>query len=942
MLRSDFANEKDKTFVELDFASGHVTYNVKRVIKKSGQDVALSLPDGTVLTGDRNVRSKMDEIVGLDREQFAQIVMIAQNDFLRFLQSGTDDRLKILRRIFGTEALRNFQDRLKARAKQENEKRALIIHEFNRREVDVYKREECFAEWDAQIKIDKTELSRTDKGLAQYDAIKRELAAKLAMAEDLEKKFSDLVAVRLLLEAHKSRANEIATLKKRATIGETALRKVKPSADDAARTVANRANAQANLAEAKTQEAAAFEELALAKSAVEELPPLADAQNVFATLSKKLETAVERLKKLTSLQKTRDEIAGKQTALLNARGELAAVCKTLSNLPSSDDCRAVLDQLTRELARDENACAQLSALRRDFTDIIEKQNALSKAQSEFEALNANFLEVDGKCRSLEEAFLRGQAGILAKGLTDGKPCPVCGSAVHPAPAALSLDEVTEAELQRVKSARDNTQNKRDEKSADCNSAIMEIKTLSTRFLADLIAHSPDATLGTADARLAETANATKTRVIELTKKKNDAEKTLVELKTKLDGVTAKRDELNNGAVALESEIGALVKRFTNDFFEFTPSAEWETSKTELAQLLDGTRNEANALTTEKTDAENSLQKLTANWESASKRKSSAELAHKSAQTLATERDANEREASGLCAEAQAKYTETLREHGFSGETEYAAALITENELADMSKRLADHEKNGERLVGDLKRLESETADKERPDMGRLTMEAETANAESFALGEKRDEIKGRLDKTETVLKELRQAAADFERADRSYAAVKQLSDTANGKLDFETYAQMAFFERVLSAANHRLKAMSQNRYALLRKTEGGDGRAKTGLEIEAFDAYTGKARSANSLSGGESFMASLSLALGLSDVVQQSAGGIQLDAMFIDEGFGTLDTETLDIAIKTLSEMAGADRTIGIISHVTELRERIDKQIQIEKTTAGSKISVVL
>ena len=134
--------------------------------------------------------------------------------------------------------------------------------------------------------------------------------------------------------------------------------------------------------------------------------------------------------------------------------------------------------------------------------------------------------------------------------------------------------------------------------------------------------------------------------------------------------------------------------------------------------------------------------------------------------------------------------------------------------------------------------------------------------------------------------------------------------------------------------------MSQNRYALLRKTESGDRRIKTGLELEVLDAFTGKARSANSLSGGESFLASLSLAFGLSDVVQQSAGGIHLEAMFIDEGFGSLDAEVLDLAVSTLSEMAGADRIIGIISHVAELQERIDKRIQVEKTSVGSKIIV--
>ena len=180
------------------------------------------------------------------------------------------------------------------------------------------------------------------------------------------------------------------------------------------------------------------------------------------------------------------------------------------------------------------------------------------------------------------------------------------------------------------------------------------------------------------------------------------------------------------------------------------------------------------------------------------------------------------------------------------------------------------------------------------------------------------------------------------KAEASYAAVRQLADTANGRLDFETYGQTAYFERVLGAANLRLKRMSQNRYTLRRKEDEEDRRTRMGLGIEVLDAYTGKARPSGSLSGGESFMASLSLALGLSDVVQQSAGGISLDAMFIDEGFGSLDGEALDLAVQTLSEMAGRNRTVGIISHVAELGERIERQIRVEKTPQGSRIHMIL
>ena len=799
MLRSDFADEKAKSFVELDFASGDKRYKVVRSIKKTGQDVNLTLSDGTVVSGDRNVRQKITEIVGLDRDQFAQIVMIAQNEFLLFLQSRTDERVKILRNIFGTETLKRFQEKLKELAKREDEKRNLLVHDFGRYGVDIYKREEQFAEWEIQIKNDGAELLDIEKALSEYDKAKQALAADIAVAEELAGKFADLAAFCVSLEKHSAGAGEMASVRVRASLGETALRRVKPLADEAARAAENHAASQSGLEIAKKQEASALAALEQARKTISELPPLDKANAEYATLLKEWEEAVKKLNRLKSLQA-------------------------------------------------------------EYEGIAVKKDALAANREKYEEYSNSFKAINEKYKSLEESFLRNQAGILASGLADGEACPVCGSSDHPAPAVLSGDSISETDLRKAKRASDEAQEKRDSKSAECGK--------------------------------------------------------------------------------LTAETDTLVKRFSNDFSEFNPAAgAWESSGPELAEMLKRTLSETEGLALRKETGEKALNELASKWESTTIQRSDSEAAYKSAQTLVVERSENETKLFGLFNEAQAGYIEALKVQGFADTAGYAAALVSEVELKAMVEKVAEYEKNGERLTGEIARLERETAGKEAPDTGNLKAEAEKVKAESTMLGGKRDEVKSRLDKNRNALKELRCAATELEKVEKSYAAVKQLADAANGKLDFETYAQMAYFEHVLHSANIRLKLMSQNRFVLLRKEESSDKRTRTGLDLEVLDSYTGKKRPANSLSGGESFMAALSLALGLSDAVQQSAGGIHLDAMFIDEGFGSLDAEALDLAIRTLSEIAGSSRTIGIISHVSELRGCIDKQIRVEKTMNGSKIT---
>ncbi|GHS95311.1 hypothetical protein AGMMS50276_10410 [Synergistales bacterium] len=816
MLRSDYVEGRVKTFVNLDFAVGDSLYNIIRTITphiaRTGEvsytdSVALTLSDKTTLDRDSEVKAKIAEIVGLDREQFSQIVMIAQNDFLRFLQSGTDKRVEILRRIFGTGALKYFQESLKTRAREVGGELDSCRHDFERREVDPYKRDEQFAEWETQIKTDKTILSNADNDLGGYEKRKTDLAAQTAVAEELSKKFSDLDAALTAMTEHSSKIDEMKFLATRRHSGEIALRRIKPLADKAAETTNQYAQILSELAKAKQGAKTAFTELEAASAAFASLPPLAEKQAAFENLRQEHEKAESLLTKLTALQT-------------------------------------------------------------DYAAIVKTRSVLEKLQADFETLNADYIAINAAYEAMNEAFLRGQAGLLAMSLKSGEPCPVCGSTEHPAPARLTDDDITDSKLKKKKDAAEKARNNRDAKTDECSGVRAQIETLSKRFLADFLEFVPGA-----------------------------------------DG---------------------------------KPDTVLDAAREKLLATLTATKAKTKELTSQKESGERALAELIKGRETATKRNADANAAHKAALALVGERERREQEQSRLLDEAKSAYSEALKSHNFAGESEYAAALVTEDELAVITKQLADYEKEGERRGAEIKRLRDETSDKVKPDLDKLTTEAELVNAAISELRDKRDKVKSRLEQTENLLKELRRSAERFVKLEKRYAAIKQLSDTANGRLDFETYAQTAYFERVLLAANSRLKLVSQNRYKLLRKTDSDDARRRSGLELEVIDAYTGKSRSANSLSGGESFMASLSLALGLSDVVQQSVGGIRLDAMFIDEGFGSLDAEVLELAVRTLSDMANSGRIIGIISHVSELREMIPKQICVEKTHSGSKVSLVV
>ena len=408
----------------------------------------------------------------------------------------------------------------------------------------------------------------------------------------------------------------------------------------------------------------------------------------------------------------------------------------------------------------------------------------------------------------------------------------------------------------------------------------------------------------------------------------------------LEKTRAIREQKSALCGEIRAAIEAMTERFTSDIKEIITDLPIKEAAAKLPEIIELLRREQKDLTSRILTDKRALEELIVKKETAAKNKADAIIALESAKTLVTERTAAENKSAEEYKKIGLDFESALLNNGFLDAEDYGASIIGEAEINNLNAQIREYEKTGELLAAEIRRLESETEGKDIPDLGGMRVESDKINRDLIEINAMRDGLFGKLNRAEAVYAELTEAAVKFEESEVSYTDAKQLSDAANGRLDFETYAQVFYFDRVLRAANIRLSKMSRGQYALRRKTEAGDARKRFGLGIEVTDSYTGKPRPAESLSGGESFMASLSLALGLSDVVQQNAGGVRLDAMFIDEGFGSLDSEVLDLAVKTLSETAGADRIIGIISHVAELRERIDMQIRVTKTASGSRAEV--
>ena len=613
---------------------------------------------------------------------------------------------------------------------------------------------------------------------------------------------------------------------------------------------------------------------------------------------------------------------------------------------------------------------ELADLLSGLDDCDKEELSLQAAQADYEQARKQSEQLGEAYRRKSRAFLDEQAGLLAQSLTEGQPCPVCGALHHPAPAQLSSGAPTETELEEAKTAWETAQQKTQDASMAAGTQRAALEERKKQLIGALEDYIEFPVLDTARERLAAC-----------------QEKTAGELARLHQALLEKETQLAHRA-ELEQEIAHQEKSLT----------ELEEQAAEMKESIKQAEISLGTLDGQREQLENSLRReLSAHLqacalgdapaaiaralsEATEKITQMAELEQELGDKLQKKQELNQRiplteqklrrledtagkrkeELAGVRSrkEELSGQLQTLRDRLPFPDQDVAQQKISalQEELQTLADALEQARRAAAERQKELAAVDAAIGEQEAflknaqtVDMEVLQRQSEELSWQRTQASETQKNIHARLVTNQTALKNICEKAIDLEKLEKRQQWMQALSDTVNGrlrdreKIALETYIQMTFFDRILQRANLRLLVMSGGQYELKRRREAENNRSQSGLELDVVDHYNGSERSVKSLSGGESFKASLSLALGLSDEVQSAAGGIRLDTMFVDEGFGSLDEESLAQAIRALTGLTEGNRLVGIISHVSELKEKIDKQIIVTKEkTGGSQVEIVV
>lgn len=982
-LRSDFAEPGTKTYVELTFLHKNKIYTITRNPryerpKKSGEGVTtenaeamLQLPNGDVITGYRDVTGKIVDLLGINYRQFKQIAMIAQGEFLQLLLADSKERGDIFRRVFNTN-LYQIAQRLLKDGEREAKKRCESIEQSILQYISgiacpeseqgqklfeklgtatIHNAQDILSDLQALIVSDITNRDRLKKQTGKLD---KELVSQIAIitqAQFINQAFTNLNIVK---EKHKiltEQSGQYSAKKKILQDAEKALSAVFPLEAAYLRELEaeNKLTQSIKVLDTEIQaQNIDLQRLQSAYLAAKEKEPERE----------KLASNIDRLKKMLPQYDISEELARDLKTLADKELSLSAALddlkqKKASFIEQKNNLNQELNQL-EDIEAKVSACQQeAKQIQTNQSGLLDSQDSLSRLnqlqreslqlQQQFTIAQDTFQKDNAAYTEKETAFFREQAGLLASSLKDGNPCPVCGSTTHPNKAKPAADAPSEAELNELKQKTDISRQNMQKASERSATRLAEIKLAWDQLLHAAGTYLPNINQGVKQDTLSDMIESA---LQESRQRKKENDELYIQLKDQVTRKNHAKEQLATLERALQTneETTALNEQQKNNIISDIASKTGEL-KTLKASLEYADRKQAEAFIEAWTKQ---LSLLKEEYRKAEEAYHALKNKLEGNQTLL--KDQKERLTNTIQAKQQAleTYTKKLPECGFANEEVYHNALKTESEINELKQSIEQYQKEVQAVEQDLRRLTKETENKQKQDIEQLETTKEKLEQEKRQADESIQTIVARLGTNEPIALAINKAISEATLYQQEYLLLSNLSKTANGelagkqKLAFEQYVQASYFNQILIEANKRLKIMTNSRYELLRREDAADLRSQTGLEIDVLDHYTGRIRSVKSLSGGESFKASLSMALGLSDVIQSYAGGVEIDTLFIDEGFGALDTESLEQSIQTLLSLAAGNRMVGIISHVSELKERIDRQIVIRKGNSGSSISIIL
>ena len=922
MLRSKYARPDARTYVEMGFSYSGKEYRVRRNpeymrTKQRGEgetrekpDAQLHMPDGRLVTGDKAVTAEVEGLLGLNREQFSQIAMLAQGSFSRLLSGRTEDRGIIFREIFKTKPYQLFQEKLKDRAKGLYGRYA-----DSRKSMEQYAGGVITEGHSEELKLRWKEVPQ-----GSLEAL-LEVLDQLIGADEAQQQGKDR-AMALVRDEMAALGMELGKMQ-----GDAAVCRDMAAAADVLR------ENMPVLEQAKVR----YER---------EKERQADRDGLIGTVTR-MEENLKTYDRFDSLQENLKACRKETESLEKRLGQAALEERQWKERNDSDE--KILESL-RQAGEEYQAAltagerlgeysGRIGLLAEELAQYGQERKKLEAARERYRAAGEESRRADDAYREMYQRFLDNQAGILASRLTEGQPCPVCGSVAHPAPARY-LEEGNEAAKDKV----DRLKAAAEEKDKAAARLSLEAGRLA----------------GSLDTRY------------ERMKQQIDAE-----VATWKEDWQKRIRQAEADAAALASETGD-VRQGRRYFLE-----QWELMMGQLKGQLERQAAAQKEKIREKKKRKEDKEAVEGrralgrqSLEEASERKQQAQkmLAESQAKERELESRLKEMESSLPYENRKAAQAELAEKKAFLAGLEKAFKEAEES-YNRISRRVSDAQARLEALRGRMAEKDAEgreSAGKDRDPVNgpdtmlpggmdvRTAMEhlearmQENRQHQSEArerltgLEQEKSRLHHRLETNRMARERISEQKASMEEIQKEWTWVKALSDTAAGevggkeKITLETYAQMAYFERIIARANTRFMVMSGGQYELKRCTEE-DNRGKNGLGLNVIDHYNGTERSVKTLSGGESFQASLSLALGLSDEIQSAAGGIRLDTLFVDEGFGSLDEDTLNLAMKSLGDLAEGRRLVGIISHVGELKERIQHQIVVVKDkTGGSRAYIEL